>query len=301
MSLNIGVSGHFNLRVHDGKGNTLRELEFENLILDAGLNRAGIGPIGTRCHVGTGSTAPSVSQTSLVAKLADTSQVLSSTNSAQPTAPYYFSAIRTFRFNEGAAAGNLTEIGIGWSADFLFCRALILDGDGDPTTLTVLSNEFLDVTYTLRMYSNLTDVLVEDMDIGGVLTDVTIRAGAVARAIPNAAEHIFSAYGFAVAENTSGSAQFTGFNGAIGPITGDPSGLNAGFPGAALQPYESNSYRARWILFADLGNLNLEGGIRSIMLPAITGRYQMEFNPPIEKTNERRLSLTVSVSWSRRS
>ena len=53
-------------------------------------------------------------------------------------------------------------------------RALILDGGGSPTTLTILSDETLDVTYTIRVYPPTTDV-TGSITLDGVSYGYTIR------------------------------------------------------------------------------------------------------------------------------
>src|SRR5690606_4774599 len=57
------------------------------------------------------------------------------------------------QFGQGQAAGNLSEIGIQHTSTSgpLWSRALILDGQGNPTTITVLPDDFLTCYYTLRI------------------------------------------------------------------------------------------------------------------------------------------------------
>ncbi|GAG45715.1 unnamed protein product, partial [marine sediment metagenome] len=79
------------------------------------------------------------------------------TSTAQGAEPYYGSQTRTWRFDEGDAAGILAEAGIGRGncnidGSDLWSRALIKDGAGDPTTIEVTANEWLDVSYQLRLY-----------------------------------------------------------------------------------------------------------------------------------------------------
>ena len=127
---------------------------FPNLILNGGLDRMGANPdYLSWCQVGSGSTAPVAAQTALVNRIAGTSTQQNNVSGAQASAPYYGWYRRTYRFAQGVAAGNLSEVGVGWATSgSLFSRALILDGGGSPTTITVLSDEVLDVTYELRRY-----------------------------------------------------------------------------------------------------------------------------------------------------
>ena len=69
--------------------------------------------------------------------------------------PYYRWAKVTWRFGQGVAAGNISEVGLGWGNSNLWNRALIKDANGNPTTITVLSDEYLDVVSEIRDYPTL--------------------------------------------------------------------------------------------------------------------------------------------------
>lgn len=135
---------------------------FHNLVLNSGLTMMGDKNKywGRSCFVGTGSSEPNITQTTLDNPIAKSSSMLSSNDvSNRLTKPYYAGLVTTYRFNAGVAVGNLTEVCIGdrtgspskyvWES---WNRALIKDAKGKPTVLTVLEDEFLDVTVELRMY-----------------------------------------------------------------------------------------------------------------------------------------------------
>jgi hypothetical protein len=168
-------SGKFKLKVFKSKTNKLvRELEFNNLILDSGLDRLGSGNYFIGCAIGTGTQLPDVSQVALQSLSAYTTSIQANAQTVQTTTlPYYVSYVRRFRFNAGQLNGNYSEIGVGWLNNALFSRALIVDGGGNPTSITVLSDEFLDVFYELRSYIPTTDV-VNSFNIPGVGSDVQI-------------------------------------------------------------------------------------------------------------------------------
>jgi len=148
----------------DGSVKTLTPW-FPNLITNGGLDRCAVNTDYLNyCLVGTGNTAPAYTDTQLVTFVNSTGSVTS--NATAPTvSPYYASIIRTYTFGEGVAAGNLSEVGIGWSSanTSLFSRALIVDNVGIPITITVLSDEFLIVRYELRRY-------VPEIDTSSVIT-----------------------------------------------------------------------------------------------------------------------------------
>ncbi|HIQ53190.1 MAG TPA: hypothetical protein EYH51_08015, partial [Pseudomonas pachastrellae] len=133
---------------------------FPNLITDAGLERMASNSdwLGY-CQVGSGNNPPNVLDTALANRVGSSNTAQASASGAQAEEPYFCWQRRTVRFAEGVAAGNLSEVGMGWtSSGNLFSRALILDSEGNPTTITVAADEILDVTYEFRFYPRLTDV-----------------------------------------------------------------------------------------------------------------------------------------------
>ena len=264
---------------------------FPNLILNGGLDRVGDNTDYMNwCQVGSGSTAPVATQTALVNRIAGTSTRQSSVEGAQASAPYYGWFRRTYRFAQGVAAGNLSEVGVGWATSgSLFSRALILDGGGSPTTITVLSDEVLDVTYELRRYPGTVD-LTGTVVLDGVthnwvsrVSGVTLAAswgGAWRTALDYASAH----------------------SGDIGDVTASaPSGTSRNLSVTNLA-YSSGSYARAATVSAGLNDSNLSGGIRSILIfsYAGSGNYQIQFNPAIPKDNTKVLSLTIQHTWARR-
>lgn len=149
-----GVEGHFTLFINREDGSRDQVADFKNLILDVGLDAAmTAGSLDAQmlaCRVGGGSTPPAVTQTTLV------NHIGSTTGQYQARAFSFSSPVATrttyFRFGAGAAAGNLSEVGVAPAASGnMWSRALILDTLGQPTTITVLPTETLDVVYTLRL------------------------------------------------------------------------------------------------------------------------------------------------------
>ena len=266
---------------------------FPNLILNGGLDRMGANADYLNwCQVGSGSTAPVATQTALVNRIAGTSTVQSSVEGAQASAPYYGWRRLTYRFAQGVAAGNLSEVGVGWdTSGSLFSRALILDGGGSPTTITVLSDEVLDVTYELRRYPGTVD-LTGTVVLDGVTHNWVSRAAAVTD------QYSWSGTGamaldFAIAHN-----------GDIGPVTaGSPSGTLSNLIHVTTLAYSSGSYTRAFTVPAGLNDGNLVGGIRSILTGSYSegaGRYQIQFDPAIPKGNTKVLSLTIQHTWARR-
>lgn len=127
---------------------------FHNHVTDAGLNAlatTALKDVFTTCHVGSGNTAPSDSDTALVTPVATTT---TTTLSAAVTSggSGYFGWRRKFRFSAGSAEGTLAEMGLS-AGGALFNRQLFLDHTGSPTTITVAADEILDVLCEIRMYT----------------------------------------------------------------------------------------------------------------------------------------------------
>lgn len=296
--LDVGMSGEYRFTVLN-KDRSVKSVSpwVKNLITDIGMDRIGSGSsIGTYCRIGTGTTAPANADTQLVSQSAQTSALAGATSSANAGAPNYESTFTaTYEFALGAVVGNMAEVGIGWATTgaTLFSRALILDGGGSPTTITVLVTEILQVTYRFTLWPVLTDA-TGTVVISGVSYAYTARASNV---------------GTVLAANVLGSlllsAAGAGYNGAIGATTSVPAGSNAALTASSLTAYTNGTYYRDYTLSAAIGAVNLAGGIRCITANGagtsggVNFRTQIEFTPPIPKDNTKVLSLTMRQAWSR--
>lgn len=292
-TIKCGLAGRFRLVVR--KADTLEPVQdtgwMNNLILNAGLNRMGDSTYGNYCQVGAGNIAPNVDQTQLSAHIAGTNSTTGNSNGRQSSAPYFGWARRTYRFGAGAAAGTLAEVGIGWGGDgaTLFSRALIVDTSGVPTTVTVLSDEVLDVTYELRTYPDLVDKAFTT-NISGVEHSCILRAGAVT------SDSNWSPTFGAVVHSSWPRV----FNGSIGPITGSPNGTNTHTTNRNNQPYVEDSFELVMGSSWSLTQGNVAGGISAFAFPANNcGYWQVSFDPPIDKDSTKTMTLVYKVMWGR--
>lgn len=153
----LGATGHFELRV-GRRGQPPRQIiEFDNLITDQGLDQMNTGFSAAYCRIGTGTTPPSNSSTGLsgsgVSTSGNHSNGTGSGNVLEADRAYSWITVGK-RFNEGALNGNYSEIGMftGNNNTSAVALSLILDGAGNPTSITVLPDEILDVLYTRRLY-----------------------------------------------------------------------------------------------------------------------------------------------------
>ncbi len=424
--------------------------EFKNLILNQGLDYFGNITTGDTvikaAQVGTGTTVPAESQTALATYLAGTTTVQTSVG-GNAGSPFYYSYSRpTFRFSQGAAAGNLTEVGVGRQSatGALFSRALIMDGNGqnitngdfnsgdtswtkgtgwainnssgvyfdglwsanftgtgtatllnsatpatvasgkvvtaecrvnlsatgkagniylefldagdvviqtdsgnvvntsagwlkstvtgtapalatkvrvgftathtsgsgtlyadyfvwnlsqgEPTTITVLSNEFLDVTYELRQYPTLYDRNF-GITIAGVAYTCVLRDSGVG-GLPGGNGNTPN---IALNNTASYNATGTAYTGALGAVTGAPASPVSPNPGSttnSVGSYSNGNYyvdcTTTWSINA--GNAN----IAAISVASPRGNWQCSFSPTIPKNNTKELVLVWRISWARR-
>lgn len=293
-------SGHFRIIATklDGSQRVAAEWQ-DNLILNTGLNRIGTGLVASHCQVGTGSTAPTNADTALQSFLVSTGTVLTQTYGSMTSSPYYAYATRTYRFGIGVAAGNLAEVGIGWSASTgsLFSRALIKDGGGTPTPITILGDEILDVQYELRMYPPEVDV-TGTVSAGGDDYDYVIRAA-------NVTSNLWNQFGVYALMQASGAASAsstsTFYENGIGSITANPSGASG--PGGIFAQgaaYGNNNYYRDFSLSATIDQANFTTGVGAAYIYTTVGTYQIGFTPKLTKNNTKTLSVTIRIAWARK-
>jgi hypothetical protein len=289
------VAGWFKMEAvrPDGSKRLLADW-FPNLVVDTGLNRIGTGSYMSACHVGNGNATPNVLDTSLDGFMAGTTTVQASSYGAQSTVPYYGWKTITYRFGLGTVVGNVAEVGIATSASpaaILFSRALVLDEFGAPTTVTVLADEVLDVTYQLRLYPDLVDRTGSIVVTGSGTHTYVLRAAVVTSSS-------WGAYLGGVASFTHQNNTFRVYNGAIGAVTSSPAGSGSS-TSMSNAGYSNNSYVRQGTAGYGLNYGNLAGGIKSILFDTTLGYYQAELTPNIDKTAIKTLVMTVQISWGR--
>lgn len=296
----VRVEGILCLNVYRPDG-TLRVYtgEFKNLILDNGLNRMGVGTFMSHCQVGSGSTPPANTDTALVTYVAATNSLHAQTQGTALATPYYGYTRKTFRFSAGTATGNLTEVGIGWQSATgnLFSRSLIKDELGDPTTITVLSDEVLDVVYELRSYVDEVDSASFEVTVTG---DTPVTYDCFVRAMRVTDFQYWSPNDGAVSYKSWVSWLIAGHTGTVGAITSSPNGTAGGVSSVVAAAYGNNDLYRDFDMIWELDYGNVSGGIRSISFTSTIGAWQAQFDPTtIPKTSVRVLHINVRVAWDR--
>lgn len=149
------VLGYYKLTKLSSSGEVVHTSEFKNLLLNGFYEGANydVDDLFDRCYVGTGTTEPVVTDTSLESSVAYT---LSRSNlSATRVADLQTGTINEvvgskFTFALGAINTNITEIGIKHGSSNRFTtRALIKDELGNPASLSVDAGEQLIVEHRL--------------------------------------------------------------------------------------------------------------------------------------------------------
>lgn len=301
----VGLSGHFRLITHSKRYGSRVRADFDNLILDQGLDRCAQGVWFNACQVGTGSTSPSVSQTGLATYLAGTTGKASADqNSYVAGSPPYTQLIQTYQFGTGVATGNISEVGVGWSSsgNNLFSRALILDGEGDPTTITVLSDEILDVEYTLRVYPPTGDV-TGTIELGGDDYDYVLRSMGIG-------QYIYWSVGSLIVNAIAGS---TGTGAAvaypstsvIGDIYAVPSGSFSNATSQTPETYVPGTYtRGKAVQWGTAANPSGGVGVAAFGMGSGAGDgmgawCKIGFTPAIAKNSSKILTLEPRITWGR--
>lgn len=297
--MSIGVRGEFELSVVKAdSGVVVRKVNFPNLITDIGLENWARGWSSPYCQVGTGASTPAATDTSLVQGIAQTQMGLASGSAGTPP-DYAVTQRYTCRFDAGTISNNISEIGVRMGAGgSVWCRQRILDEYGEPSSITVLSNEYLDVAYTVYFYPNLQDnVFTFAMD--GVTYSCVSRHARGAQLASNANTRTYITN---YCQHTILSVFSTQ---QLGDITGEPGGtaVTGGAIGV-LAPYDySRRFSRSDVVKLELAVYNVDGGIGSMLVADYFGLFyrQLSFNPKLPKDQNTVMELQFSDTISRHS
>ena len=306
----VGLAGQYKLQAVRPNGE-VRDLTdwFSNLITDVGLDSVASADWKKTCQIGTGTTAPSVTNTSLATAFASTQSQTAETYESGGSPTYWVQVSTSYTFPVGVF-GTFTEVGISRglhtaSPSYLFSRELIRDGAGNPTSITVLSDEYLIVTYRIRLYPPLTDV-TGTVNIAGTDYTYILRAQLAGNFYGWFAGLQGTGGAFGYYNRGNGYGMYKAYSGDIGTITGTPSGSVANGSFLVDAPaYINGSYYRRNTYAFDFGVANF-GGIKSIAFAADIvqnyvqiGTYQVSFTPVLPKDSTIRLDVTTAIHWAR--
>jgi hypothetical protein len=182
----IGCSGVARFIVKNAKGEvTLDTGEQKNMLLD-GWFAANNTSEPSVCHVGTGTTPPVGTDTTLESHLAYTSTTTSGAGSFFESGDDVTGWVLSTKefiwsFAQGAVVGNISEYGLNNSASNagMKVRNLIKDSNGDPTTISITAQDQLVITWRMRKHIPGSAAMIaaentQQLMLNNVLTDVTI-------------------------------------------------------------------------------------------------------------------------------
>jgi len=320
-----GVAGFYTLTKR--KADTLEVTQqlgpFKNLITDLGLDQVGKGRFCTYCFVGSGSAAPATTDTQLQNYLAYTgTQQVGATGTLQRgdvSQGYWVQGSITFRFAAGVAAGNISEVGVGnfepggeTSVNHrVSSRALILDGLGSPTTITVLSDEVLDVTYAPRHYPYLGADVVQTVYLSGVPYQFTTRSLALLGSSHQCNPYAGNVYPYSQSDTTWCTGTAAGTPPTLAGVTatamlaeGSTSNSASSMSRAA---YVAGSHENAFTLTLGLANGNLAYGLRGLRqvwqgsgtISFCGQSFQSEIFPAIPKDSTKVMTIGFKKGWAR--
>ena len=314
LDIKLGLMAQFTVRKGkiSKKGHKLKSkliTEFNNLILNTGLERIGLnGDYMNYLHLGSGISLPTPVQSSLQNttytgnSLAPGIHTTAGNNVSDLTAPFTWIK-RTFRVNPRGTNNTYSEIGVGWNTVSLFSRTLIKDPNGNPTTITVLSDEYLDVTYELRMYIPTHDTVVEVVPTGDdtLTRTITTRASNIGNFGVGS-----SSWGLATSASNGGTVGIVSayssnyhcipYTGKIQGITSNPNGATVGsWFNYSIERLNDTSIKCS---ISRLLPDNV-GIWSSLILSTACTSFQTELDPPFVKTNEDKFDMSYTLSWGR--
>ena len=279
---------------------------FPNVITNLGLDALGNNHnLFNYCAVGGGNSTPLNTNTKLDNFLAAGSQISSESkydyDPVRDTEFYKCSRTVGYRF-EGLDNKNISEVGL--VGDYAsgqrpaYTRTLIKNSAGEPTVITVLSGEILELQYRLWQVFDVKDkdqVVTAMIDGVEVPFNVKIRLAGVGGSWSYAA-----VVGAHLTFRGDNHHQFG--TGELGEITGQNSGLTNVYPGLSWEAYQPSTYKRKFYVNASI--TDAVHPIRSFLFFTGLGAYQVRFGTvdgdlPIDKTNQDILQLGFEMSWGR--
>lgn len=289
---------------------------FDNLITDGGLDQLGNVDYTTDligyCRIGTGNTTPANTDTGLVAQVGATNTAgIGALGSGLSVDGTYIYRSVSKRFLPGTVSGvNLAEVAMASAATGqVFSRSLIKDAGGNPTTITLASDEYLDVIYELRLYLPANDQTVA-ATIDGAANTVTIRYATKVQQLNNWAARLgfpFDYRGLGDAVNNPTFSRNDGIENMPDAATGW--GLPPNEADVTIGTYSTGSYTKSFTLVIGPEQSNFATGIGAVLLGVIDGTdsrgqgslgpWAFGFSPKLNKTSTRKATVTVSFTWGR--
>jgi len=279
------LAGRVKLQISGGARGTIDYPWQDNMILDQGfvqliVNTSYSQVIAFRSFgVGSSSQAVQPTDTGLIAPIAFTpNSSLGITHGWDAVGGFGWSrAVESFA--RGAAAGNISELTTGYSNNntSAMARALVRDVGGNPTTITVLSDEVLTVTWEWRKWWTVGQPNTVEYLVDGVPLTTTVS----------------------YKQNLSTGGNALG-NGGVTPINSQLISSSGGvFVGEFKTTFTESQGNPQLASVGTVGDGTTGSGGSSGKVFPNDSAYAT-FDPPIVKTNEFRLEIRHRIALTRR-
>lgn len=296
------LSGIITMRKGRNPESMVEVAKFPNMILDSGLRLfRSTTEFMTYVNVGSSSVAVLPSQTGLQNKLHHSNTTvgkdITGADTSDPVDQFVY-RIRTLRIPPKGAPYNVAEVGFGSDTNnTCYNRALVLQ-DGNPTSISVLGDEYLDVTLEVRLYPPATDFTGTLTPTGKDLEERTwvarVGMGTAAGTLQYG-----SSWGlqggrqalYAIASSAALPGRYSRPSDSLAANRSNPKGA----------ANSSSDASTTIIIVFPLNAANLTGGVRTIgMYSGERFDFNFEFDPPFMKTTEDILTFTFKYTWGRK-
>lgn len=304
MNINLKneVCGRFNMIVRKAATDEIVNETgwFNNCVLNQGLDYMATNTWFNYCKIGTGNSAPVETQTSLDKFFAVSSNTSTTDYGTSSNAPYYKYLRQTFRFAAGTFNNTtISEVAIAYTgtkdALGIWNRALIKDNNGQNTTITLLSDEVLDVVCEVRLYMDTSDI-ISNLDLydrnNNLISSHTLTVRPMN--ISNYASYIVYAV-------SSSCGIYYAFSGSIGNVNSMPSTSISGTASTTVGAYVSGSYKLDFTSVFSLtsGNGTIKAFCSAGYIYNGAHVFQIGIDPAIKKTSDQTLTIKGTLSWGR--
>ena len=282
---------------------------FPNVITNLGLDALGNNHnLFNYCAVGGGNSTPLNTNTKLDNFLAVGSQISSESkydyDPVRDTEFYKCSKTVGYRFT-GLDNKNISEVGL--VGDYAsgqhpaYTRTLIKNSAGEPTVITVLSGEILELQYRLWQVFDVKD---KDQVVTAMIDGVEVPFNVKIR-LAGVGGNLGGSWSYAAVVGAHLTFQGNNYHqfgtGELGEITGQNSGLTNVY-GLSWEAYQPSTYKRKFYVNASI--TEAVHPIRSFLFFTGLGAYQVRFGTvdgdlPIDKTNQDILQLGFEMSWGR--
>lgn len=298
------VSGVYGIKVLRNAGTDKEHLEdfgeSPNMLLDGFFERFASGNLDTYrwyMFVGSGTTPVDATQTQLVSQVGNNDQMFPRSNdNVKVGNDYIASTTGVAEWGIGDIVGNISEAGIRLgtiSGSTVDSRALIVDSQGNPTTITVTAEDKLVISYTLK-YIIPTQPHTSVIDFAGVQTTCTLETINALRKDIWSLDTALATFGTSL--NYSGAQEL---------VNNPEIGATSSFKRSNIsKTYSKPSTGVRRLsFFATTEDCNEPLGLKYLATSGIRSYSHMalgmHFDPPIPKDNTKTLTLNLDFALTR--